>query len=378
MPASGSKALLVVSASGRALAQSAARAGLRVVVLDLFNDLDTRASAVSSASVATPGGKFSAAKLLAAADRLCPPAECEGLVYGSGFEGRTGLLGKLARGRALYGNSPETVALLKDPDRVFALLRRLGIDHPAVRRTPPPDPRHWLVKRTGGAGGSHVKRATARHQARSDRYFQMFQHGRVLSALFVADGRRARVIGYNEQWTVPARHESPYCYGGAASRADVPPRTAAHIEKVLDKLAGETGLIGLNGLDFVLDGTTPCAIEINPRPTATLDLHDPDCEGGLLALHLRACRGEIGEIEHAPGACSARAHAIVYANQSVRVPSNVSWPAWCTDIPEPGSVIPSGAPICSVHADAINCVQARHQVDMRAAQLGGRFQERAA
>lgn len=375
MPGSASKALLVVSASGRALAQSAAHGGLPVVVLDLFNDLDTRASAVSSASVTSPGGKFSASRLLAAADRLCPPAKCEGLVYGSGFEGRTGLLEKLARGRALYGNSPETVAFLKDPDRLFALLRRLGLPHPAVRRAPPPDPRNWLVKRTGGAGGSHVKRATARHQARSDRYFQMFQHGRVLSALFVADGRRARVIGYNEQWTVPARPGSPYCYGGAASCADVPQRTVAHIEKVLDELARETGLVGLNGLDFILDGTTPYAIEINPRPTATLDLHDLDFEDGLLALHLRACRGEIGQLEHGR---SARAHAIVYATQSVRIPAHVSWPAWCTDIPEPGSVIPSGAPICSVHSAATSCMQARQQVDIRTAQLGGRFQERAA
>ena len=40
--------LLLVSASGRALAQSAARAGVPVVVLDLFNDLDARALAVGN------------------------------------------------------------------------------------------------------------------------------------------------------------------------------------------------------------------------------------------------------------------------------------------------------------------------------------------
>ena len=53
MPASSEQSpLLLVSASARALAQSAARSGLPVVVLDLFNDLDVRALAVASRSVA--------------------------------------------------------------------------------------------------------------------------------------------------------------------------------------------------------------------------------------------------------------------------------------------------------------------------------------
>lgn len=375
MRVSGSKPLLVVSASGRALARSAARGGLSVVVLDLFNDLDTQAHSLASANVAGSGGRLDAAKLMAAAQRLCPAAECKGLVYGSGFEGRVRLLETLARGRTLHGNAPATVALLKDPDRFFPLLDRLGLAHPPVRRAPPQDPRNWLVKRAGGAGGMHVKRATSRHRARSDRYFQLFQPGRVLSALFIADGRSARVIGYNEQWTVPARRGSSFCYGGAASGADVPRAAARHIEGALDELARVTGLVGLNGLDFILDGATPHAIEVNPRPTATVDLHDPDVCGGLLALHLRACRGEIGSMERIG---AARAHAIVYATRAVRIPAHASWPAWCTDIPAPGTIIPNGAPICSVHSAASGCAQARQQAVMRAGQMADRFLERAA
>ncbi|MEO8009113.1 MAG: tetrahydromethanopterin C1 transfer protein, partial [Betaproteobacteria bacterium] len=65
--------LLLVSACGRALAQSAARAGLKVVVLDLFNDIDVRALAVASRSVTARTGKFDARHLLAAAQRLCAP-----------------------------------------------------------------------------------------------------------------------------------------------------------------------------------------------------------------------------------------------------------------------------------------------------------------
>lgn len=349
--------LLVVSASGRALAQSAARCGLPVVVLDLFNDMDVRALALASRSVAARNGKFDARRLLAAAHAICSPDRCGGLVYGSGFEGRTGLLEKLARGRNLFGNAPDTVAQIKDPAHFFPMLDALGIAHPETRLDPPADVSGWLVKRTGGAGGSHVKPARSRHGARPGRYFQKLQSGRTLSVLFAADGRGARVIGLNEQWTAGIAQCAPYCYGGAVSGISLPEGVQARLATMLGRLVRATGLVGLNGLDFILDvDDKPYVLEINPRPTATIDLYDADIEGGLLALHLRACRGELADIRRPD---RSRAHAIVYATVPLRGPARMHWPQWCTDIPESGSRIPAGAPICSVHAHAASSAQAR-------------------
>ena len=355
--------LLVVSASARALAQSAARAGLPVVALDLFNDMDVRALAAASCSVAARNGKFDARRLLAAAQDLCPPERCGGLIYGSGFEGRTRLLGRLARGRTLFGNAPDTVARLKDPTRFFALLDGLGLAHPETRLDAPVDVSGWLVKRSGGAGGSHVKPASRRHRARPQRYFQRLQRGRTLSALFVANGHAACVIGYNEQWTAGIAQCAPYCYGGAVSGISLPQSARARIAAGLDRLVRATGLVGLNGLDFILDADgEPRVLEINPRPTATIDLYDADFEGALLALHLRACRGELPQIQRPDG---SRAHAIVYAANALRVPSAMNWPQWCTDIPGSGSLIPAGAPLCSVHAQAASSTRAREMAMVR-------------
>jgi predicted ATP-grasp superfamily ATP-dependent carboligase len=358
MPASPDQLpLLLVSASGRALARSAAKGALPVVVLDLFNDLDVRALAVASRSVAGRSGKFDSRRLLAAAQFLCPAEQCGGLVYGSGFEGRTKLLGKLAQGRTLFGNDPGTVAKLKDPVHFFALLDALGFAHPETRLNPPADVSGWLVKRTGAAGGNHVKPASPRHRARPGRYFQKWQSGRTLSVLFAADGRNARVIGFNEQWTAGIAQCAPFCYGGAVGGIALPAALRARIATLLGRLTRATGLVGLNGLDFILDaGGEPHILEINPRPTATIDLYEADFAQGLLAYHLRACRGELPDIRqpHRP-----RAHAIVYAAQALRVPARMPWPQWCTDIPESGSVVPAGAPVCSVHADASSSVQAR-------------------
>jgi uncharacterized protein len=355
--------LLLVSASGRALAQSAARGGLPVVVLDLFNDLDVRALAVASRSVAARSGKFDARRLLAAAQLMCPPDRCSGLVYGSGLEGRKKLLGQLAQGRTLFGNDPGTVAQIKDPVHFFALLDSLGFAHPESRLHPPADFSGWLVKRIGGAGGSHVKPASSRHRARPGRYFQKLQSGRTLSVLFAADGRDARVIGINEQWTAGIAQCAPYCYGGAVSGVALPGDTPARLATLLGRLVRATGLIGLNGLDFILDaGGEPYVLEINPRPTATIDLYDADFAGGLVALHLRACRGELRDIAPTHG---SRAHAIVYAAEALRVPDRMQWPQWCTDIPESGSIVPAGAPVCSVHAHAASSTQARDMAMVR-------------
>jgi len=367
--------LLLVSASGRALAQSAARAGVPVVVLDLFNDLDARAVAVASRGVAGRNGKFDSRRLLAAAQELCPPERCAGLVYGSGLEGRLGLLARLSNGRALLGNRLETVATLKDPARFFSLLDSLGIAHPEVRLDPPVDIGGWLVKRTGGAGGSHVRQARSRHRACAHRYFQRFQPGRTLSVLFAADGRGARVIGFNEQWTAGVRYCAPHCYGGAVNQTPLPQQTQRRITSLLDDLVQASGLVGLNGLDFILAGETPFVLEVNPRPTATIDLYDADFEDGLLALHLRACGGEIPEI---PVARVARAHAIVYAAVALRVPVGIEWPEWCTDLPEGGSVIPMGAPVCSVHAQAATNAGARDLVLARRSRMENSLWERAA
>jgi uncharacterized protein len=377
MPASPEKLpLLVVSASGRALAQSAARGGLPVVVLDLFNDLDVRALARASRSVAAASGKFDSRRLVAAANLLCAPERCAGLVYGSGFEGRTRLLGQLASGRHLFGNSPVTVAKLKDPVQFFALLDSLGFAHPETRLDPPANVSGWLVKRTGGAGGSHVKPASLRHRARPGRYFQKVQSGRTLSVLFAADGRTARGLGINEQWTAGIAQCAPYCYGGAVGSVVLTGSVPARIEAILDKLVHATGLIGLNGLDFVLDADgVPYVLEINPRPTATLDLYDADYPDGLLALHLRACCGELPDRWHPR---RSRAHAIVYAIEALRVPSRMRWPAWCTDIPEAGSLVPAGAPVCSVHADASSCDQARDIAMARRESMSIQFFRKAA
>jgi predicted ATP-grasp superfamily ATP-dependent carboligase len=367
---------LIAAVSGRALAASAARAGHPVVVLDLFADSDTCAAACAVRDVSQRRRlAFSARRLLAQADELAPAGACAGVVAGSGFEMRPGLLAKLCTGRTLHGNAPTVVRAIKHPQRFFRLLDDLGVRHPEVSLAAPFSRSGWLVKRVGGAGGGHIRPARdagARLPTLSRvHYFQRVVAGRSMSVLFVADGARFRIIGYNDLWHAGVRGaDAPFLYGGALGAAVPGTRIAAQVGVALERLVSATGLVGLNGLDFIVDEHEHVQVlEINPRPTATLDLYDADCDGGLFEWHLSACRGVLPRAVQRTGI--ARATAVVYAAQPLRVPDDLVWPEWASDRPRPGIWISLGAPVCTVRAEAggretaYRLVQERQQLIMQ-------------
>jgi predicted ATP-grasp superfamily ATP-dependent carboligase len=363
---------LVVAHSARLLAQSAARGGHPVRVLDLFNDTDTgrfaqRAEAVNARAGEAPG--FDRQDLLRRAARLCPPAHCLGLVYGAGFEDDTMTLGLLARGRVLLGNRPEVIARLKDPATFFALLDRLAIAHPETVLSTPVDRRGWLYKRRGATGGSHVINAQSleRIPAAGEGYFQRRVPGRNLSMLFLADGRRLDVIGISEQLTL-RRQPHRYAYAGAVGPACVPSTVSRTLRDRIEALVAETGLVGCNSVDFLLDRNRPAVLEINPRPSATMDLYDADWPAGLFDAHLRACAGELPR-RASRGARRVRAHAIVYASAPIRIARDPGFPAWCSDLPRAGSAVAIDAPVCTVHAEGADPAGARRQLVRRRRQI---------
>jgi predicted ATP-grasp superfamily ATP-dependent carboligase len=357
----GGETYLIAALSGRALAAAARRAGCRALVLDLFDDLDTRATAEASRRVAGDlASGFDEAALLAAARRL-PPAP---LVYGAGFEGRCDLLAALGRGRRLYGNPPQVLARVKDPARFSALLDDLAIPHPGVAATPPATAEGWLVKRIGASGGAHIRPAGADEPADDACYYQRRVGGRAVSALFLADGRQALMLGFSEQWTHPDGAASPYRFGGAARPARLDDRLAGRLSEAVESLAPATGLVGLNSADFMMRDDGFDLIEVNPRPGATLDSFDLDDAAPLFRRHLEACRGRLPNAW--TPAAGAAASAIVYAERPIVVPEGLSWPDWTADRPPPGTAVGRGEPVCTVFARAGTTPQARDLAIARA------------
>jgi hypothetical protein len=354
--------VLVAALSGRSLAAAARRAGDRVVVLDLYGDADTGDLAEHCRRLPPSPMGFYGDALIATVAELAP--DMRGLVYGAGFEHDADLLVSLAARLRLLGNAPETVAAAKDPIGFAALLARLGLPHPPTT-TAPPAGGDWLAKAAGGTGGGHIVPA-GRLSAAPGRYFQQRVPGRPLSALFLADGRAVRIIGFSEQW-VAADAAAPFRYGGCAGPAPLPRQLAAAITDACAVLTGALGLVGLNSLDLLVDGADFQVLELNPRPGATLDVFDGGGELSLWQRHLDAVAGRL------PPPCEthgpARAAAVVYAPWDIAIPEALSWPDWAVDRGPAGTVVRRGEPVCTVTAAAATVAAARHGVERRAAYL---------
>ena len=99
-------AVLIAAISGRALAESARRSGYVPLVADFFGDQDTLNVAgahVRLDSALAHGIEESA--LVHALERLSEQRQPLGVVCGTGFEGRTQILRRLAERWRVFGNS---------------------------------------------------------------------------------------------------------------------------------------------------------------------------------------------------------------------------------------------------------------------------------
>ena len=356
--------VLIAAVSGRALARAATDAGCTPLVADFFADRDTEPIAHRVCKV--PGGiarGFQRAALEAALETLAAnaPSPLLGLIYGSGFEDRPQLLGQIAERWRLLGNDAATVARINDPVHFFRALEQLAIAHPKTRREPPPKPDGWVAKRLGGAGGSHIRPAVT-WTDRADLYYQELVSGRSISALFAASGGETIVLGFSEQWTAPAPGK-PWRYGGASQPADISRAATERITGIVSRVAADFQLMGLNAADFVLQGDDPLLLEINPRPGATLDIF-ASTSTPLLAIHLDAVRhGAVPS--HVPVYDDATASAIVFAPETLTIPTEMVWPSWAADLPTIGQRIDKERPICTLLARAGSAADARRLVQTR-------------
>jgi uncharacterized protein len=358
-------AVLIAAVSGRALAASARRGGYLPLVVDFFADQDT--VAVSAAQVRLTGRLahgIDAGEVLAALETLAARGNPLGVVCGTGFEDRPDCLARIAERWKLFGNSPAIVARAKDPLALAELARDCGIPHPETSLASPADASGWLRKRRGGSGGSHV-RPPRNDTLAPNFYFQRRVDGTAVSALVLADGRRANVVGFSSQWASPVVGR-PFRYGGAVRPAPLSPVVAEALAAGAERLAEAIPLVGLNSVDFLINGDEFWLLEVNPRPGATLDIFEPP-EGSLFALHLAACEGELPL--KTPSVCDAAAAAIVYAEHDLPLLPHLDWPNWTADRAQGGIAVQAGDPLCTVCATAATPTEARRLVEERVAAI---------
>lgn len=349
--------ILLVAYSARFLAESALSGGFQVRAADYFGDRDLRERVESASVLRDLGEAFSPAALLAVAERLGG----EALVYAGGLENHPSLVARLSRRRELLGNLPEVLVAVRDWKRLGEVLRKANIPAPEMR-FPGEEGRaesggRWLVKPRRGAAGAGIHFWRGEVLPRGN-VLQEFLPGLSGSFTFLADGRRAVPVGCTEQ--LIGRKEfggKPFAWcGNVAPLAFAPGGEAARTETLLRRmaevLAEMFSLRGLNTVDFVLAGKRgerlPVPVEINPRPSASLEVLEMLLGRSLFGEHVRACRGVLPEEPFRPKS-GFFGKGIVFARRKVTVSATGEWRAsGRADIPHDGEVIDRGNPICTV------------------------------
>ncbi|WP_020562578.1 ATP-grasp domain-containing protein [Methylosarcina fibrata] len=332
--------LLIVAGSGRSLAEASARAGMKPLVVDLFGDADMRNSAIDSITVPA----LDAAHLMASVEYFVRHYPVRHLVYGSGIEPHPESLGDLDGRIRILGNSPETFIRLQNKVEFFSVLSELNIPFPEVVFTAPPEKDgRWLVKPRQGQGGFGIRRYGPDCPAPSSVYWQRFEPGTSHSVLFLANGQEARIVGFNTQWTVALPPDQEFVFAGIVNDCPLSGGQRSAIMGWLSRCVPVFGLKGINSLDFVKSGDRLLVLEINARPSASMQLYD-----GMLSGHVLAAQGRFPD--KLPERSGVRGMQIVYAESDWVVPAGFEWPEGCVDRPAEGGLCRKGQPVCSIIA----------------------------
>lgn len=330
--------IVVVAKSARMLAQAAHKAGLKPLVIDLWGDQDTRCYAEELVQIPTLASEDLSNAVNYFLDRY--PLSCG--IYGSGFEQHPDSLEFLVNRLTLLGNSPETFMRLQDKPGFFSSLKTLGIPYPEVSFNPPDQATGWLIKPMQSQGGVGIRRYSAGGNPLQFIYWQEFQEGEPHSVLFLADGKRCQIVGFNRQWTVALDEFDEFIFSGIINNTALSHKQKNQLSAWVAKLVVEYSLKGLNSLDFIQDGNNLYVLEINARPPASMELYGD----GLLIHHIKTCQGELADYKQSQQPYIA--YQILYAQQDLRIPDDFGWPTGAGDLPHAGSIIRKGQPICSM------------------------------
>ncbi len=193
-------------------------------------------------------------------------------------------------------------------------------------------------------------------EARRAVYYQEFLEGEACAAVYVGDGRSARLLGVTRQLVgADWLHAGAFCYCGSLGPLGLNDATRNAFEHLGNVLAGGCGLLGLFGVDCILREGIPFAVEINPRYTASVEVLEHATGIRALTLHRQVFEPHAAPEFPAPVVAPVVGKAILFARDNLRFPDTGPWldstsarsgelPEFA-DIPRSGEIVPLGRPI---------------------------------
>jgi predicted ATP-grasp superfamily ATP-dependent carboligase len=348
--------ITIVGASARAAAFSAVRAGFCVRTADRFADADLRRVADAIQVEDYPSGLDAA---------LAGPVD-QPWMYTGALENYPRLIERWQQRRPLWGNSAAVLVRVRDPSLTVPVLTNAGLLVPAFAPSPRQLPLNgsWLCKGLRSAGGTGVRRWTADRAATPwhDCYFQKYVCGTPCAAIYVAARGAAMLLGITRQLVgEPWAGAAEFSYCGSIGPWQVSSAIEDTFQRIGDVLARGFNLVGLFGVDAILNDQGVWPIEINPRYTASVEVLEQ--ANGFRAIELQAETCAHGRLPKHIVRKSATlcGKVVVFAPNKVRVPFDAkaewlqvdrrTWPNWA-DIPSLGSRLAARMPLITAFSSA--------------------------
>jgi predicted ATP-grasp superfamily ATP-dependent carboligase len=342
--------VLVIANSARSIVCSAKKAGYTVFALDRFGDVDTCKCSDKACVLKSSHGS----ELHELARNF---GEVDAVILGPGYE-------KL-KFKNILNNLPGVVEEVNDKSKLPKSLKSMGIPHPETESI---DKAHDLgfplmIKPKSGSGG--MRNTVVRNEEelslfkeRSDApefIAQEYIEGIPCSASVISSGEDAVVVAVNEQLIgVPWLTGLPFAYCG-----NITPFHSKFNNEMIQyakQIALEFGLVGSNGVDFILTEKGIAAIEVNPRFQGSMDTVERALGINIFDAHVKSFAGELPDVRNP--LCFA-AKSIVYANKETVISKKVSDTlkgcmenGRAADIPRPGTAVSQDEPVSTLLATA--------------------------
>lgn len=356
--------LLVVGLNPRPVAMAAKRLGFDVVVVDFFGDTDLVGAVDAvypTGKAGDPFGEYSSKVLVEKAREAIEDTQPEALLLTSevGCNWRyVRDLGKLSR---ILGNGWKAVKMVRGWEDFFRRLDEINIPHPKTLLVDDERGAHTaldemsmplIIKPVHGSGGAGVRLVDSEEavfpelEKNGEILVQEYITGLNASVSVLSTGWEARAISLNEQLIGFKESNVDEPFGYCGNIVPLEHRLRDESLRIAKKICEEFGLVGSNGIDLVL-ADKPYVIEVNPRFQDTQECIERVYNINMVDLHIRALDGILPDLRRGN---SVWAKAILYADRDCKVGSLTGLDG-VVDIPESGSAIPMGNPVCSVIAN---------------------------
>ena len=234
-------------------------------------------------------------------------SKCDYAILAGGLENHPAIIQALTPLVKILGPNALQHDRLSDSVEILARLGKHGFQVPesSYRLGSMVRPGEWLKKSFQSSGGLGIQFATEGDVGleSTTHYYQKKMAGEDFSGVFVSvrqeTGRsKTALLGWTRQliggrWC--AAGEFRYC--GSIGPLGLDPYLQTKVEEIGRSVGQEYGIIGVWGIDFLVDGKEAIPVDFNIRLTASMEIFDFEKDEspsqGMIELHFLACQGHL-------------------------------------------------------------------------------------